>query len=279
MEHIKRLLLCRRNGGFTLAEVIISCALLGILIMGMFMFVAPILDTVNSTNESTRASNAAESVEYYISRSIRNAAYIAVLTDTNFTDVQSKASDIIMALKGKGGEANYNLKCISIRYMADEKSGNNKYFICNESFSPAGTLDSALTEKVFDSCYFEGVYPKVALTQVQQEQDDGSKKNMPAVQINVEVYDDPQLRKDGGNGYSGLVFSGTGYTILRNIELSQQDKTLNQPFNIVNSGTIGKELGTLPVSLSSGDPDDESKEMETYIFYVERTLAVTTPTT
>lgn len=277
MKRIKRLLLCRRNGGFTLAEMIISCALLGILMLGMFMFISPILDTVSTTNESTRASNAAESIEYYISRSIRNAAYISVLTDTNFTDVQTKASDIIMTLKNKGSEANYNLKCISIRYMKDDRSQNNKYFICNESFSSGGTLDSAATVKVFDACYFDGIYPRIILSQVQQEQDDGSKKDMPAVQINVEVFDDPQMRRDGGNGYNGLVFSGTGYTILRNIEISQQDKTLGQPFNIVSSATIGKELGTLPVSLSSGDPDDKSKEMETYIFYVERTLA-TTPT-
>ncbi|MDE6032224.1 MAG: prepilin-type N-terminal cleavage/methylation domain-containing protein [Oscillospiraceae bacterium] len=277
MKKIKRLLACRRNGGFTLAEMVISCALLGILMLGMFMFISPILDTVTSTNESTRASNAAETIEYYISRSIRNAAYISVFTDTNFTDVQTKASDIIMALKNKGSEANYELKCISIRYMKDTKSQENKYFICNETFSSGGSLDSSATVKVFDACYFEGIYPKIILSQVQQEQDDGSKKDMPAVQINVEVYDDPQMRRNGGSGYSGLVFSGTGYTILRNIELSQQDKTLSQPFNIVSSAPIGKTLGTLPVSLSSGDPDDKAKEMETYIIYVERTLA-TTPT-
>ncbi|MDE7194888.1 MAG: prepilin-type N-terminal cleavage/methylation domain-containing protein, partial [Oscillospiraceae bacterium] len=39
MKRIKRLLLCRKNGGFTLAEMIISCALLGILMLGIVMFV------------------------------------------------------------------------------------------------------------------------------------------------------------------------------------------------------------------------------------------------
>lgn len=278
MKRIKRLFHCRRNGGFTLAEMVISCALLGILMLGIVMFVSPILDTVTSTNKSTRASNAAESIEYYISRSLRNAAYVAVLTDTNFTDVQTKASGIISELKTKGGDTNYELKCISIRYMTDEKTGDNKYFICNEYFDGTGPLDSTATVKVFEPCYLDGIYPQVVMTQVEQEQDDGTKKKMPAIKLEVNVYDDPQLRRDGGSGYTGLVFSGTGYTILRNIELSQQDKTLNQPFNIVSSSPIGSELGTLPVSLGSGDPDKKSQEMETYIFYVERKLAVT-PTT
>ena len=128
MKRLKRIthfLACRNKGGFTLSEVIISCALLGILMLGIVMFISPILETVKTTNSSTRASNAAESIEYYISRSIRNAAYIAVFTETNFTDVQSKASAVITDLKAKT-DSNYNLKCISKRYAMDEKSQNYK---------------------------------------------------------------------------------------------------------------------------------------------------------
>lgn len=284
MKRIKRLLACRRNGGFTLAEMVISCALLGILMLGIVMFVSPILDTVTSTNKSTRASNTAESIEYYISRSLRNAAYVSVFTDTNFEDLKTNASAISI-IKNEllpKKDANYDLKCISIRYARDEKSDTYKYFICNETVEPSGELKTNTTPSadsmVFEPCYFDGIYPQVIMTQVMQEQDDGSEKRMPAIKIEVNVYDDPQMRKDGGSGYTGLVFSGTGYTILRNIELSQQDKTLNQPFNIVSASPMGKELGTLPVSLGSGDPTKKSQEMETYIFYVERSLATGTPT-
>ena len=274
MKRIRRFLACRRNGGFTLAEMIISCALLGILILGIVMFISPILETVSTTNASTRASNAAESIEYYISRSIRNAAYIAVFTDTGFSDVQSPASDTIAELKAKT-DSNYSLKCISVRYAMDDKSQTYKYFICNETVETSGALKSNPSDNldpktlVFDPCYFDGIYPKVVLIQVQQEQDDGSNKAMPAVKIDVEVYDDPQMRKSTPPA-NDLIFTGTGYTILRNIELSQQDKSLKQPFNILPA--TGGSLGTLPVPLHS---DDDTMK-ETYIYYVERTLATVT---
>lgn len=266
MKRFRRLLSCRNNGGFTLAEMIISCALLGILMLGIVMFVSPILDTVSTTNAGTRASNAAESIEYYISRSIRNAAYVAVLTDTSFTDVQSKAAAVITELKGKT-DSNYSLKCISIRYAMDDKSQTYKYFICNETVEASGALKSNSTPSsdsmVFDPCYFDGIYPKVLLSRVQQEQPDGTKKDMPAVKIDVEIYDDSQMRKSTPPA-NDLIFSGSGYTVLRNIEISQQDKSLKQPFKVIEP---------LPNSLNPGD--DAMKE--TYIFYVERTLATVVP--
>ncbi|MDE7193698.1 MAG: hypothetical protein K2O14_06975, partial [Oscillospiraceae bacterium] len=213
-------------------------------------------------------------IEYYISRSIRNAAYIAVLTDTDFSDVQSKGNSVITELRGKT-DSNYSLKCISIRYAMDDKSQTYKYFICNETVESSGALKTNSTPAsdtmVFDPCYFDGIYPKVIISRVQQEQSDGSKKDMPAVQIDVEIFDDPLMR--GGKGdttasptSSDLVFSGTGYTVLRNIELSQQDTSLNQPFKITEP---------LPKSLNPGD----NSFKETYIFYVERKLAATPTTT
>ncbi len=265
MKRLKRIthfLACRNKGGFTLSEVIISCALLGILMLGIVMFISPILETVKTTNSSTRASNAAESIEYYISRSIRNAAYIAVFTETNFTDVQSKASAVITDLKAKT-DSNYNLKCISIRYAMDEKSQNYKYFICSETVENSGALKSnanpSSDSMVFDPCYFDGIYPNVTLSRVKQEQPDGSLKDMPAVKINVKVYSDSKMDN------ADLVFLGEGYTILRNIEISQQDKSLKQPFKVIEP---------LPNPLNPGD----NSMKETYIFYVERTLAASTTT-
>lgn len=259
LKRFRRLLACRNKGGFTLSEMIISCALLGILMLGIVMFISPILDTVSSTNQSTRASNAAESIEYYISRSIRNAAYIAVFTDTNFPDVQSKAASTITDLRNKA-DSNYSLKCISIRYAMDERSQTYKYFICNETVDGSGALKSnsppTADSMVFDTCYFDSIYPKVSFTRVHQEQPDGSEKDMPAVEINVEVYNDSQM------GNTDLIFSGKGFTILRNIELDMQNNPTNPTFKIIEP---------LPNSLNPGD--DSMKE--TYIFYVERILAAT----
>lgn len=278
INKIKRRLLRRKSGGFTLAEVIISCALLGILMIGIISFMSPILEMVGDTNASTRASNASESIEYYISRSIRNAAYISVLTDTSFDDVQSSASEILTGLRGIANQPeykDYTMKCISIRYAMDERSLTNKYFICTETVESTGLLKAnnppSRDSMVFDPCYFDGIYPKITLTQVQQEQDDGTFKDMPAVKIDVEVYDDALMRKSAPPA-NDLIFSGTGYTVLRTIELAQKSNDLK--FNIVESFPIADTLGHLPKSINPGD----NTMKETYIFYLERSLA-TTPTT
>lgn len=284
---IKRRLSKRNSGGFTLVEVVISCALLGILIVGVIMFVSPILNSVNSTNKNTRASNVAETVEYYISRSIRNAAYITVLTDTDFDEMKSCSSDIIKKIKEYNDNegSQYSLKCISIRYAMDSRSQTYKYFICNETFD-SGVLKTNngpdLETMVFDPCYFDGIYPEVIFEQVKTkkevEQPDGTKieTEVPAaaVKMTVNIYDSEDMKyKDD------LIFSGSGYTSLRNIDAARQASNSNLTFNILDNDNIidghEKELGNLPVKMRETPDADHN---ETYIFYVERSLATGTPT-
>lgn len=284
---IKRRFLKRNSGGFTLVEVIISCALLGILILGVIMFVSPILNSVNSTNKNTRASNAAETVEYYISRSIRNAAYITILTNTDFEEASN--SDVLAGLLEKYGLENvsgqYSLKCISIRYAMDSKSKTRKYFICNETFDTHGVLQAnsgpAPDTMVFDPCYFDGIYPEVVFSPVKVtkkvKQPDGTEKDedvlTAALEMTVRVYDSEDMNGDD------MIFEGVGYTTLRNIDAAYQDANSSLGFNMLDKDNLDsdseKKLGTLPVKMREIADDDHR---ETYIFYVERKLSAT-PTT
>lgn len=261
MKKMKRLLLCRNSGGFTLAEVIISCALLGILLIGIGLFISPILSIVSDTNSSTRASNLATTVEYYISRSVRNAAFIAVYSEAEFSDTTTNSNittDVNEMKSFVSANSSYSLKCISIRYAYDELSGTNKYFICNEKVKSDGTLDAvnsnsnALSQDclVFDTCYFDDLYLGINIEQETDAAD--STKLLPAIRVDISVYDDAAMDQNS------LVFFGQGYTTLRNIELAQNDASLQSKYKII---------GSLPTSLGTGK--------DTYIYYVERTLATT----
>ena len=60
MKKILRLLKRRNNGGFTLIEVIISCALLAILILAVMGMVTPVMSVVMSNEKNANALMIAE---------------------------------------------------------------------------------------------------------------------------------------------------------------------------------------------------------------------------
>lgn len=81
MKKILRLLKRRNNGGFTLVEVIISCALLGILILAVMGMITPVMSVVMSNEKNANALMIAEAVEAHIDRNIKNSVYCAVFTN------------------------------------------------------------------------------------------------------------------------------------------------------------------------------------------------------
>lgn len=280
LKFIKMRLFKKTSGGFTLAEVIISCALLGILILGVIMFVSPILETVGNTNTCTQASNVAKSIEYYISRSIRNAAYITILDKENAADVVTDYSDIIDQLQQQGEVDNYSLKCISIRRLLDNKSKTYKYFICNEEVGSA--IDLNTPTLVFDPCYFDGIYPKVTIRQVSQKKEDGTPdpdKYMPAVEIKVDLYDGVDMRDSKTNlSENDLIFSGKGYTVFRNIEMYADLEDDDKPSILPR---VTKQVGKFPPPVAGDEKDsihNDDDHNDTFIFYVERTLSASTTT-
>lgn len=91
-KRIKRLLRKRNNGGFTLVEVIVASALLGVLILGMFGFVQPVLRSVREKEQNARAVMLAETVESYIASSTKYAYYVQTFSGVVLDDVKPSGS-------------------------------------------------------------------------------------------------------------------------------------------------------------------------------------------
>lgn len=116
--NLKRLLKARRKG-FTLVEVILSCALLSILILGIMMFVTPVLKMVTSGQKNARATMLSETVDTYIAGVLRTAAVVEVFENVELTSTSGGSVDL-RALSPAGQGVNK-----IDEFMAKDDNGTN----------------------------------------------------------------------------------------------------------------------------------------------------------
>lgn len=185
LKRIKRLLKKRNNGGFTLVEVIVSSALLGILILGVIGFSQPVLDNVKAQEQNARAVMMCETIESYIAKSTRYAYYVqtfsgVVAEDTVYTSAatpvpianakytgseyiehtDASLADMLKCLNETLNKENYEIRCIGMRWMQDPKNGEMKMMLTNEVVDQnTCALDNSKTKLVFESCFYDGLYP------------------------------------------------------------------------------------------------------------------------
>ena len=84
MKAILRRLKKHNSGGFTLVEVIVSCALLAVLLGGMMLFIYPVIRTFDDTEKVYTADNVANCIDEYITKKIYNARRIAIFSNANY---------------------------------------------------------------------------------------------------------------------------------------------------------------------------------------------------
>ncbi|MCH5204115.1 MAG: prepilin-type N-terminal cleavage/methylation domain-containing protein [Oscillospiraceae bacterium] len=257
MKFLKRLMSKRNNAGFTLVEVVISVGLLGILLLGMTIFVGPILQAAADTKGDIRASILAETVNAYISRSLMNAQYVAVFegitsvrdSDKNDSDHKADldkvyANSALMPLKTymeKDNNSNlYEVRCISITRKADDRTNQIKWMV-NLNKVKKG-VDSQIyyiedSNPVFDDCFYDDLYPQII---VEQAMKDASSK-AAALKLTINIYSDQEMQSVSmiGDGFAQLI---------------------NVPSNKVDNY----------VSFTKIDPTTTKEHTDIYIFYVAR---------
>lgn len=307
---LARILKKSKNRGFTLIEVIISCVLLGVLIIGMFSVITPIMSGVRTKEQNANALMLGEAAEAYIDRSIKNSILVAIFENAKPEDMaedaaipKSKQMEEMLAFINSsdnkdafGGEV-YELKCIGIRWGYDAKTQRHKYMITSEKVNKTtGAVDYSkeipdITNPadpksylVFETCFYETLFPtfsfEIMETNVLDDdgnpvmEDDGVTPKMqeiPAIKTIINVYRDANMEE--------LAFQGTGYADLINIKRLQSQNDL---YKLFSKKGIQKEDGSFesPTVLTH-DADDfgENERPETYIYFITRKLKSATPTT
>lgn len=284
-KKMKRLLRLRNKGGFTLVEVIISCALLGILVMGVFGFVTPVLSSVSIKQQNARASMLAEAIDSYIANSIQYAFYVQTIShcasgdtdntvgdppvlevnysDTEFPNYSGKGlKDLINCLQNDLAGEVFEIKCIGVRWTdVPGLSGQKKLMLTNEKVDQTtGRLDPAAAELVFDPVFYEGLYPIITFenysNQYQAKDESGNLVDQvpedkvdiaPAMRIVTDVYLDDGCYSTTESDRQKALFTLSGSTFA---EFS------NIKSNLMNNGVykIQPKVYAHAKSDSSGKP-------------------------
>lgn len=272
MKRIISLLKKRRSGGFTLVEMIVSCALLAVLMAGMMLFISPIISSFNDNQTDITAQNTTICVQEYITRKIRNSYKTFIVENTNYTDIQANSAytakikemnDFCSSVNGTAIEKSktYLLECLSLKYDSTQK----KYFLYKEkvNMNNNGKLVTSDAQKVFADCLYDGLYStyEFSLAPNGDYVEGGSEPLLrkDALKVEFNTYRDDE--------YKNLVYNGTGLTEMRQVKV------------MLASGGKDTEYYVKvepPSPLGFSDMTEGSRDI--YIYYVTRQLGVkTTP--
>ena len=185
-RRMKRLLRLRNKSGFTMVEVIIASALLGVLVIGIMGFVTPILDGVRIKEQNARAVLLSEAIDTYIANSIQYAYYVATVDyaassdtlgtspkvrnttyqGTEFTAGTKGVDELFNRFNSMG--SSYEIRCIGVRWIEDDPVAHTKkLMITNEQLAKdaSGNYTGALVDNgwvpVFESVFYDNLYPVV----------------------------------------------------------------------------------------------------------------------
>lgn len=264
------------NRGFTLVEMVVSIALLAILLGGMMLVIAPIVNSFNDTKTDLTAENVSTCVNEYISRSVRYASKAVVFTDTNYDEITANDTykNLIKTLNEdakKGGvNANYELKCISLKHQAD-----GKWYLYEEIVDKNNGGAITSSRPIFSNVLYDGLYitadiekPLKLVEEVPEGTGDAG--TAEATTEDTAEADDPDedermndtlamtIRTYSDEGRKNLVFAGTGYIELRQIDF------------MLSHGGSKKDYFLEWYDVTPTDPGVTDGSDDIYIYYVVR---------
>lgn len=231
MKRLKRLLRRRmKNSGFTLVELVISCGLLGILIVGVTAFIGPVLKSAANDEKNVRATLLAQTMDEFVNRSIRDSYFAIIFTNAKDSDAAKDGTiaehEKIKAMKKYVDDHSdiCELKCFSYRWQEDVHGQEWKYMLMTEKFSKEAptALDFSKSIPVYENCLYDGLFPQIEIEQLKTKSADESDPNadedgkvyVPAIKTTYTVNTDQNMKITG--------FIGVGYTDFINIRADEK---------------------------------------------------------
>lgn len=261
--NLKRLLKKRNNGGFTLIEVVISCALLGILIVGVVSFVSPIFSMISTNQKSARATLLAETLDSYIAGNLKTAKKVEVFTNTTGshaktagmvgTDGLKRISDF---MHENSNFEKYEVRCIGVSWSVDAASavtGRKKLLLTNckvdNNFSDGynNTLKILGETKVFDDSLYDGLYPIISVEPFSAQDSSGTETgtNASGYKISAKIYSNQtcySVISDAARQKGSLAFEGVTYVQFVNMyEPASGITELNSTQTAIDSGKASNQ--------------------------------------
>lgn len=259
MKYLKRLLSKRNNAGFTLIEVVISVALLGILVLSMTFVVTPVLRAANEQEGDIRATVLAETIDSYLNKCLTNADRVNVFTGVasksysetlrNNDLAQIYSSELDDMYKKVRENSSYEMRCIVISWNEDLRTHQHKNMLSVAKLVIGAGDKYTIQEpmnKIFEDCFYDGLYPEITVEQViaKDGKEDPSGTVAPVLKVTIDVYGDEEE--------TDLTANGRGYTDLVNIR------------NVTDGAAKNVKIKQIRT------PNPDEAHSDTYIFYCIR---------
>lgn len=303
-KYIKRLFGKRNNAGFTLVEVVVSIALLGIMLIGVLGFTAPLLANVAEKQQDAQAVMLMEAVDSYITNSLRNAKFLKIIANVNMNDTaflgtpewaaaDNDIREMAKAAAASGGED--ELHCISFRWRPTGGLGERKLVLMQEtvtcqtngsytlSATPTEVMGDAIYNKMYIVPQFEMISSNPANPGDPKTHNIGI-ANVTRVYKNGDCYSTSYSnRRASSFAYEGQSFNAL--TVISSQFVNRYDNGYKYKaydlFDAFTYNANGVQIGGYSTAGAASEiwTDDAGNEYyypETYIFYVARNLGVTT---
>lgn len=260
--------LLKKKSGYTLLEVIIVLAILGILMGGMLFFFRPIIQMLNTVTKDVRGESVATICEDYLTKKLQYAKNIVIIQDVPYNKLGTESSIQnelqILGNVYKQDDSNLEIGCVSIRKQA-YKMTTNQYWnvLCEEKFNVASDGSINMTSgstvldsiKVFNDAFYCNVYLDFDFAD-----GTGSTGNSKFSVLRTKVYcfDDPDesisVYANEKDKINASIMNTTAFTTLLNLRINKDITGYNSQFVAYNNAI------------------DSLKDCGTYIFYVTRKL-------
>lgn len=249
--NLKRLLKARSKG-FTLVEVILSCALLSILILGIMMFVTPVLKMVTSGQKNARATMLSETVDTYIAGVLRTAAVVEVFENVNLTSTTggsvnlgalssnaqqgiNKISDFMSKSSEDGipNSSQYEVRSLALVCKDDGAITSQGVRLYNATVD-SGTLNldatSLKTEnQALNDLMFEGLYATIKLENFNTINSSTGAETTDLAKgykISTVVYNESKCYNIAQDTRDKSIQAFTGVTYFQNLNLESASQTI-----------------------------------------------------
>lgn len=291
----------RNKSGFTLIEVIVSCALLAVLILAVMAMISPVMTVIGSNEKNANALMIAEAVEAEIDRNIKNSVFCAVFTnaqpgssvvgtpsadlttDTGKIRLHTAMSEMLTFLSTDSNMDIYDMKIIGIRWIEDVRTHQYKYMLT--SITPkikadGSGFDSFTEGKVFEDCFYENFFPDIKFETMEfvEHAEDGTTvtacRNV-ALKTTIDVHSDSTM--------DSRAASGTGYADFINIRTNAINPDGTYKLYWIsdddNKDAMGNDITVKTLLREDDDFTDEFGDVrpETYVVYVTRKLKYAPP--
>lgn len=317
-KRLKRLLRLRNSTGFTLAEVVIACALLGILILGIMGFVTPILSSVREKQKNARAYMLSEAVDTYIEQTIQYAYFVATFSGVAYSDTTGASPRIVSAKyeksspgaalefpkrEGKSLESlkacfskmeadTFEVRCIGVRWHRYGNEGGWKLMLTNEQVDQTTlALDPNKSKLVFEECFYDDLFPIIKfenynnqyskkISGVATEQVKPEDLDVaPGLRIVTDVYTNPECYSTSAGTRENALFTMNGESYVGLNNIKSNLKNKGD-YEIVPNIEVNTYAAALAADSSRKCSIDgaECYYPESFIYYIVRKTKTTAPT-